>query len=197
MRSACLGAKCSARGARERRSTEPGESPIVTGVNHYIPGMPPGSRPLARALATVLLIGPTLAACAPGGPDGPPREAPWGTTATATVSPAASPSSTPASASPTTPVANPTLGPLPDGVAPARPAALDQPPTLEGAKAVATYFLLLYPYAYQTGDLSAWNALAHPDCNFCASVRTHVSEATSVGRHTVGGAFTGSSQSSG
>ncbi|MBN9327502.1 MAG: hypothetical protein BGO38_00615 [Cellulomonas sp. 73-145] len=107
------------------------------------------------------------------------------------MSPTAAPSSTPASATPTAAaVANPTLGPLPDGVAPARPAALDQPPTLDGAKAVAAYFLLLYPYAYQTGDLSAWNALAHPDCNFCASVRTHVSEATSVGRHTVGGAFT-------
>ncbi|WP_263732392.1 DUF6318 family protein [Cellulomonas sp. SG140] len=85
-------------------------------------------------------------------------------------------------------MANPTLGPLPDGVAPARPAALDQPPTLEGAKAIATYFLLLYPYAYQTGDLSAWNALTHPDCNFCASVRQHVTEAAQARQHTVGGA---------
>lgn len=103
----------------------------------------------------------------------------------------ATPSSAPASATPAaTAVANPALGPLPDGVAPARPAALDQPPTLEGAKSVAAYFLLLYPYVYQTGDLSAWNALAHPDCNFCASVRTHVSEASSGGQHTVGGAFT-------
>ena len=55
-------------------------------------------------------------------------------------------------------------------VKPERPAALDEPPSVEGAVAVAEYFLLLYPYVYATGDLADWNALSHPECIFCASV---------------------------
>ncbi|CAL8969575.1 hypothetical protein CELL_00549 [Cellulomonas sp. T2.31MG-18] len=81
------------------------------------------------------------------------------------------------------------LGPLPDGVAPARPAALDQPPTLEGAKAVATYFVLVYSYAYQTGDLKPWNTLVDPRCVFCESVRSNVETEKTLGRHLVGGAI--------
>ncbi len=161
----------------------------MTGVNQYIPGMPPGSGPLTRALVVALLLGTGLTACAPSGTDqGPTRRAyssPMVPTPDA-ASGSGRASSTSASAAPTT---LPTWGPLPDGVAPARPAALDQPPTLDGAKAVAAYFLLLYSYAYQTGDLAAWNELSHPECQFCASVGQHVSEATAAGQHTVGGAF--------
>lgn len=75
-------------------------------------------------------------------------------------------------------------------MAPTRPAALDQPPTLEGAKAVATYFLLLYPYAYQTGDLGVWNVISDPQCVFCDSVRSKASDQHAQGQHLVGGAVT-------
>ena len=81
------------------------------------------------------------------------------------------------------------LGPLPDGVAPARPAALDQPPTLDGAKAVATYFLLLYSYTYQTGDAAPWIALSDPRCVFCSGVTQKAQTQHSEGQRLVGGAI--------
>ncbi|BDO43517.1 hypothetical protein CELD12_30070 [Cellulomonas sp. NTE-D12] len=153
----------------------------MTGVNQYIPGMPPGSRPLARALVAVLLVGAALAGCAPGRPDGPPSASPWGATTAPTVSPTTTPSATP------TPTVLSTLGPLPDGVAPTRPDALDQPPTLEGAKAIATYFLLLYPYVYQTADLTEWNALSHPQCTFCSEASAEVRARVAAGQRVKGG----------
>lgn len=101
-----------------------------------------------------------------------------------------SPTATPAPASATSAaaaVANPTLGPLPDGVAPARPAALDQPPTLEGAKAIATYFLLLFSYVYQSNDLTAWTSLSHAQCAFCTDVRSDIEKHVARGAHVTGG----------
>lgn len=100
-----------------------------------------------------------------------------------TSNPSPTPTPTP------TPTVLPALGPLPDGVAPARPAALDQPPTLDGAKAVATYFVLLYSYAYQTGNLNGWNTLSDPLCVFCGSVRSNVETKKTLGHHLVGGAM--------
>lgn len=89
-------------------------------------------------------------------------------TRTATASPTASPTPTPTS--------------TPE---PERPAAMDDP-GVDGAVAAATYFLSLYPYVYNTGDLTAWKALSHPECVFCASVMTNVDEMHSKGNHQVG-----------
>ena len=76
-----------------------------------------------------------------------------------------------ASARPTAePTPTPTTTPEPE-----RPAAMDDP-GVYGAVAAATYFLSLYPYVYNTGDLTAWKALSHPECVFCASVVTNVEE---------------------
>src|SRR5689334_228711 len=47
-------------------------------------------------------------------------------------------------------------------VKPTRPAALDEPPSADGAAAVAAYFVLLFPYVNATGDLTDWKTLSHP-----------------------------------
>jgi len=52
---------------------------------------------------------------------------------------------------------------------------------IEGAKAAAEYFLALYPYAYVTGDLTAWREMTHPECKFCASVIGNVENLHSDG----------------
>ncbi|MGW6130418.1 DUF6318 family protein [Cellulomonas sp. NPDC055163] len=96
-----------------------------------------------------------------------------------TGEPAAEPSPTrPATARPAaSPTPTPTTTPEPE-----RPAAMDDP-GVDGAVAAATYFLSLYPYVYNTGDLTAWKALSHPECVFCASVMTGVEEMHSTGNH--------------
>jgi hypothetical protein len=58
---------------------------------------------------------------------------------------------------------------------------------LDGAMATARYFLSLYPYVYQSGDLSEWNAMSHPDCQFCANVSTNVADLHASGGRTEGG----------
>ena len=58
------------------------------------------------------------------------------------------------------------------------------------AEAVATYFMELYPYVLATGDLSEWDALRHPECIFCASVRQGVLDLQAVGQHSTGGLVT-------
>lgn len=58
---------------------------------------------------------------------------------------------------------------------------------LEGATAAARYFLELYPYAYNTGDLAAWKAMSHPDCIFCASVVERVEALHAQGGYETGG----------
>ncbi|MFS0701529.1 DUF6318 family protein [Cellulomonas sp. 179-A 4D5 NHS] len=68
---------------------------------------------------------------------------------------------------------------------PERPAAMEDP-GVDGAAAAATYFLSLYPYVYNTGDLTAWKALSHPECVFCASVVSGVGEMQAAGRHQEG-----------
>ena len=57
---------------------------------------------------------------------------------------------------------------------PERPAGMDEQ-TPEGAAAAATYFLSLYSYVYATGDLSLWQAMSTPDCEFCRLVAERVS----------------------
>ena len=58
---------------------------------------------------------------------------------------------------------------------------------LDGAMATAMYFLTLYPYVYQTGDLSEWNAMSQPDCQFCANVSANVADLHASGGRTEGG----------
>lgn len=104
---------------------------------------------------------------------------------TARPSVSVSPSPTPTS----TPTSTPTVdGVLADGVKPDRPAALDEPPTVDGAVAVLTYFLKLYPYAQNTGDLADIRALSHPECIFCTSVIGSIEGLGTKGLHSVGGA---------
>lgn len=94
-----------------------------------------------------------------------------------------------ASPSPSPTVASPTATPEPS---PSRSAAPQRPETMgrddvEGAIAAAQYFLELYPYAYNTGDLTEWKALSHPECIFCASVVEGVEELHASGGYQTGG----------
>jgi hypothetical protein len=61
--------------------------------------------------------------------------------------------------------------------------------SVDGAIAAATYFLSLYPYVYNTGDLTQWKAMSHPECIFCASVVTGVEEMHGLGQHQEGADF--------
>lgn len=61
---------------------------------------------------------------------------------------------------------------------------------VEGAKAAAQYFLSLYPYAYNTGDLTEWRAMSHPECVFCASVIENVEALHAQGGYQTGGEIT-------
>lgn len=56
---------------------------------------------------------------------------------------------------------------------PERPELIDGD-GLDAAAAIGEYFLQLYPYVYATGDLSEWQELSHPDCQFCQSVVDNV-----------------------
>ncbi|MDM8083826.1 DUF6318 family protein [Cellulomonas cellasea] len=95
--------------------------------------------------------------------------------------PRAEPTATGAAATPSlTPAPSPTRS-----APPARPAAMTDA-TVDGAVAAATYFISLYPYVYNTGDLAEWNALSHPECIFCASVVDGVEEMHNRGNHSVG-----------
>lgn len=93
-----------------------------------------------------------------------------------TGDPVADPTPTPSVSSTPTPAPSPTPTTTPE---PERPAAMDDP-GIDGAVATATYFLSLYPYVYNTGDLTAWKALSHPECIFCASVKDGVEETAAL-----------------
>lgn len=58
------------------------------------------------------------------------------------------------------------------------------------AEAVAKYFVQLFPYTFASGDLSEWDALSHPDCVYCASVRSGVEAFLAVGNRSKGGEVT-------
>ena len=122
-------------------------------------------RPAHAAIGGVAVLAALLTACT-GEPVAQPTPA-------RTQTPSATESPTP---SPTTP-------PEPE-----RPAAMDDP-GVDGAVAAATYFLSLYPYVHATGDLVAWNALSHPECVFCASVKEGVSAMHARGDRQTGGTF--------
>lgn len=110
----------------------------------------------ARVAVAVLALG-ALAGCADGEALDPPTFGPYTSPVTAT----------------------PTVTPTPEVAAPARPdlSVVNE----ETAEALATYFLLLYPYVYATGDLTEWRVLSHPECEFCASVISNVEEMLAKG----------------
>lgn len=81
--------------------------------------------------------------------------------------------------------ASPAPGPTP-WPEPTRPAAMERD-DIEGAKAAAEYFLALYPYVFATGDLDEWDAMSHPECRFCASVKSRAVELHEAGGFGLGG----------
>ncbi|WP_146192430.1 DUF6318 family protein [Cellulomonas sp. WB94] len=125
------------------------------------------SRAVRFALAAVLALG-LLGGCSSGG------SAPVAT----------STSSVPTVVASTTPTAaatpSPTATPKPE-----RPAAMDTV-NVDGAIATATYFLELYPYALNTGDISDWNSLSHPECIFCAGLADEVERQVGLSEHQEG-----------
>lgn len=58
-----------------------------------------------------------------------------------------------------------------------------------GAEATMRYFLLLYPYAYATGDLTEWTEVSHPECVFCTSVIENVRQQIETGYTSTGGSI--------
>ncbi|HEX5331943.1 MAG TPA: DUF6318 family protein [Cellulomonas sp.] len=124
-------------------------------------------RPVGVASAAILAVG-LLGGCSFGGSE----------PVAVSTSPATTVAAPPTPTAAVTP--SPTATPKPE-----RPAAMDTV-NLDGAIATATYFLSLYPYVYNTGDLSDWKALAHPECVFCASVVANVEKMHALGHHQVG-----------
>jgi hypothetical protein len=131
---------------------------------------PARAAPRRRATRLVLVgtvaVGLLLAACT-----GAPSEAPT-PSRSATVSPSPEPSATPTTTA-----------------EPERPAAMDDA-GVDGAVAAATYFLSLFPYVYESGDLTAWKAMSHPECVFCASVVSSAEEMHTKGNHQQGPSVT-------
>lgn len=126
----------------------------------------------AGSIGLCWVLAVAVAGCTEAAAD-PPPESP---TATAETSPSPTPTPTP------TPVA-------PETVEPERPTAMDTV-DVDGAAAVARYFLELYPYVYATGDLEEWKALSHPECIFCASVSSDVETQVAAGISSTGGDVT-------
>lgn len=86
-----------------------------------------------------------------------------------------------------TPTPTPTSG-VDVTVKPTRPAALDQPPSVDGAVAVAAYFIELYPYLFATNDQTAWRELSSPECIFCQDVIDDANVMAAAGQRREGGA---------
>jgi hypothetical protein len=129
------------------------------------------SRPTRVAVATALALG-LLGGCSFGDSD------PVAVSTSAAPTVAASPTPTPAA----TP--SPTTTPKPTPT-PERPVAMGVV-DVNGAIATATYFLELYPYALNTGDISDWNELSHPECIFCAGLADEVKRQTGLLEHQEG-----------
>ncbi|MHB1490556.1 MAG: DUF6318 family protein [Cellulomonas sp.] len=87
------------------------------------------------------------------------------------------------------PSATPSPSAHPTRPAPTRPVAMA---TMDGngAAAAAVYFIELYGYVLQTGDLTEWNAMSFPDCQFCESTAQYVQSVYSAGGSFVGGDIT-------
>lgn len=63
---------------------------------------------------------------------------------------------------------------------PEKPTLMDSNDAI-GARAAAEYFLSLYGYVFQTGDLTEWDAMCHPESEFCTGVHEDVSGNVSNG----------------
>lgn len=86
--------------------------------------------------------------------------------------------------------AAPSPTPSPSGPsAPVRPAQIDQM-TPTGAAAAATYFIELYGYVLQTGDLTEWDAMSFRTCTFCSTTHEFVASTIRDGGSFVGGTTT-------
>lgn len=72
------------------------------------------------------------------------------------------------------------------GTAPARPAAMDRTDG-EGAATAAQYFLSLYDYAMQSGDVSEWETFFFPTCEFCTKSMQGIAEVHAPGASLEGG----------
>ncbi len=88
------------------------------------------------------------------------------------------------------PAPTPTKAPSADEfdatVPPTRPRALDGPPSEEAAKDVATYFIMLSPCVFATGDCEEWNALSGESCKYCASTVAQVEDERGAGKQRTG-----------
>jgi len=59
-----------------------------------------------------------------------------------------------------------------------------------GAAAAAHYFVSLYAYTLQTGDVRAWEEMSFERCGFCHGIRDDALQATSSGERIEGGELT-------
>ena len=134
-------------------------------------------------VSVVAVLALVLAGCSPGRPQAEesfdPYEAAASYRASRTEGATASAESTPSMG-----VLSPEDQQLKDIAAamppPVRPPEMDEN-TQMGAIAAAVYFMKLYPYAYATGDLTQWQAMSEPECVFCASVVTNVTNLHAAG----------------
>lgn len=117
--------------------------------------------------AAVILSAALLASCSSGSDPAP--------STTPAMSPAPAPQTTAPPESP-----SPTVAPTVETVRP----EIDIPEPemhpdmahddIDGAESAARYFLDLYGYVYNTGDLNAWNKLSDPECVKCTYVTEQV-----------------------
>jgi hypothetical protein len=125
------------------------------------------SRPVGVALALTMAVG-LLSGCS------------FARTERSAASTRARPTATSSPTLTTAPTPSPTTTPKPE-----RPAAMDTV-NLNGAIATAEYFLELFPYALNTGDINDWDALSHPDCQFCSGLSAEVKRQAAVLQHQEG-----------
>ncbi len=123
---------------------------------------------LVGVVGVVGVVGAALAGCT--------------TTATADPTPAPTSSRSPDPTPTPSPTPSPTSTPLP-----VRPTAMDEV-SVDGAIAAVTYFMELYPYAYNTGDVTELKELSHPECIFCKSVTDETEQLHARGEHQEGSA---------
>ncbi len=127
--------------------------------------MPRATRWVAVLVGTVVSVG----ACTGDRPEpGPP---PATVTATS-AQPTASPSPTPTTPAEPTKPASWTTG------------------SDDAAVEAAAYFMDLYNYVIATGDLTEWDALSDPACEFCANTRDDVAAVYTHGGRYEGGQLT-------
>ena len=72
--------------------------------------------------------------------------------------------------------------------APVRPVEMERSDEA-GAVAAATYFLSLFDYVMQTGDLTEWDSVSAQSCGFCVNVHDDAQEIYGTGGTYVGGGF--------